>query len=101
MTKGRQISAQGRLPEMMEAQDEGMNSFVSLGCGVVAGLLVALAGASPALAQRNQFGFTSGMDEEVTKLDVGAICRMSWGKAREPEPIVKMSTCWKILKAQP
>eukprot|EP00434_Breviolum_minutum_P008460 symbB.v1.2.007465.t1/scaffold455.1/size335105/13 len=67
-----QISAQGRLPEMMEAQDEGMNSFVSLGCGVVAGLLVALAGASPALAQRNQFGFDSGMDEEVVKLDVGA-----------------------------
>jgi hypothetical protein len=67
-----QVSAQGRLPEMMESQDEGVNSFVSLGCGVLAGLVVAVAGASPALAQRNQFGFTTGMDEEVKKLDVGA-----------------------------
>eukprot|EP00438_Fugacium_kawagutii_P028461 Skav206785 [mRNA] locus=scaffold1075:265383:265832:+ [translate_table: standard] len=67
-----QISAQGRLPEMMDSEDEGVNSFVSLGCGVLAGLVVALAGASPAMAQRNQFGFTSGMDEEVKKLDVGA-----------------------------
>ena len=67
-----QVSAQGRLPEMMESQDEGVNSFVSLGCGVLAGLVVALAGASPALAQRNQFVFTTNMDEEVKKLDVGA-----------------------------
>ena len=67
-----QITAQGRLPEMMESQDEGASSFVSLSFGVLAGLLVALSSASPAFAQRNQFGSYEGMDEEVKKLDVGA-----------------------------
>eukprot|EP00438_Fugacium_kawagutii_P036782 Skav205338 [mRNA] locus=scaffold3444:501111:505274:- [translate_table: standard] len=54
-----------------------VNSFLSLGC-VLAGLVAALASASPAMAQRNPFGFTSSMDEEVKKLDVVPAWQHSW-----------------------
>ena len=46
--------------------------MASLSFGIMAGLLVALAGASPALAQRNQFAGSGNNDEELKKLDVGA-----------------------------
>ena len=64
-----QFIAQGQAPDMAEVKDEGATPFMSLGFGIMAGLLVAVAGASPALAQRNQFGFDEKIDPEVKKLD--------------------------------
>ena len=60
-------TASGRLPDMAEAQDEGVAPLVSLNLGIMAGLLVALAGASPALAQRDQYGTRGMLDPESGK----------------------------------
>ena len=67
-----QLRATGRAADTVDAQDEGVAPLASLSFGIMAGLLVALAGASPALAQRNQFAGSGNNDEELKKLDVGA-----------------------------
>ena len=62
-----QITANGRVPDMVEVQDEGVAPWTSLSVGIMAGLLVALAGASPALAQRDQYGTRGMLDPESGK----------------------------------
>mmetsp|Transcript_36106 Transcript_36106/g.86505 ORF Transcript_36106/g.86505 Transcript_36106/m.86505 type:complete len:139 (-) Transcript_36106:55-471(-) len=58
-----QADVRGRAADMVEVQEEGA-PLMSLGMGLMAGLLVALAGSSPAYAQRNQ-GYSGNVDPEL------------------------------------
>ena len=68
-TRSPQVGAQAATGRSLSAVEEEVTSpMVSVGVGALVGLLVALAGASPAFAQRNQ-GYNGNVTDELVRYD--------------------------------